>query len=190
MKYLIILLSFIFSINAFASTEKNKLTPEQNLVLNQIYYEIDIAYSEKKLEESEFDLVAYDMEFKKASDEIDFIISSIISFGQKIKSPIDNFLETDLAIYVGIIVIVKFFGENIDNLFYGLGYFLVAFLGLRYTKKMAYINSGEIKQFKGRCLRHGEYTYEKIVYKKNGNFPFFYYFLLTIIFVWMFSFIF
>lgn len=190
MKYIIFVLSFVFSINVFALTDKTNLTPEQNLVLNKIYYEIDISYPEKKVETSEFDLASYDIEFKKSSDEIDVIISSIISFGHKIKSPIDNFLETDLAIYVGIIVVVKFFGENIDNLFYGLGYFLVAFLGIQYTKKMAYINGGEIKQFQGNCLKHGKYTYKKIVYKKSGIFPFIYYISITIIFVWMFAFIF
>lgn len=191
MKYFIFILVFMFSAPAFSYIDKtrdqeNNLSPEQKLTLNMIYYEIDIEYSNKNEQnvENSFDLIKYEEELNKASIEIDLIISSVISFGEKIKAPINTFLETDLAFYIGVIVAVNFFGENIFSLFNIFITFFIMFSGLMITNKMSKINNGVIKDFNGYSIRHGNYTYQEVV-KVDTVFPVFYYISLIVFFVWM-----
>jgi hypothetical protein len=168
MKNLLILIMLTFSFTASAVSEKD-LSPEQKSVLYEIHNVIE---SEYPLPQKEVYSSDYDEEYDKAVKEIEIIISSVKSFGEKIQAPVENFLETDLAKYIGIIVVFNFFGENLFDFVVGILVVGLAFYGLRSTKNIAYTNFGEITKEKGYTKKHGEFEYEKITYLDGKSYPF------------------
>ena len=106
MKYLFLIFTFLtFSFSAFA-IEESDLNSEQKAVLYEIHAAIETEYPtiHIKPEDAEFN-----EEFNKAAQEFEMIIASVKLFAEKVKLPLNNFLETNLAKYIGTIVVFNFF---------------------------------------------------------------------------------
>lgn len=170
MKYLILTVLLTISFVTNAQSESN-LNSNQKVVLNQIYAEIDAQYPKKVVTKED---IEFEKEFEKSSKELEMIIGSIKVFGEKIEAPIKEFLKTDLAKYVGVIVVFKFFGESILFVFGIISLSITLLLSLRNMKKMAYINYGKVHKFTDNSIRHGDYEYEKVMYSEGAAFPLMY----------------
>jgi hypothetical protein len=168
--FLSLFLCFI-ALPVFSATEAT-LKTDQKALLNQIYSEIDQAYAPKiatstKTKQEQ----AFEQEFNQAAHEIELIIGSIKIFATKIKTPVQDFLDTSLAKYVGVIVAMKFFGTYISSLFLGLIAIVTLYRGLRITRRFAYIDKGEVKNFQGTHWRHDDFNYDSVVYAEGGIYP-------------------
>jgi len=165
----------LFSLNSNA-TDENSLNDLQKAKL----YEILAKYNKENKdisEEKEFDA------FSESTKTINLVMEGVKSMYSKIKKPVGDFFNTDLAKASAVIIFIHFLGEYILEYVFLFSMIILSIQSLIFFDNMLLINNNKIVEHKSNSRKHGEFIYETVEHPNDSAWPLFYRILMGVLIV-------